>query len=157
MRRNPQGMKLRRWTGMAVLAGLAATLAQAEPPRWTVPANARIEHLTAGIEDGSHSTDKEHCGYFKLSAEEALTYLRSATPIPEEEVHDRVEWAGCVVQGTLVSGKGKQRKEVTFVISATLAARLHDPVSGLRYLVCEGACAAKMNAIIEKYIRQEPK
>ncbi|NOK34584.1 hypothetical protein HMI49_15390 [Corallococcus exercitus] len=151
-------MKLRRWAGMAVLMGLAASLAQAAPPRWTVPANARIEHLTAGMEEGTeHSTDKEHCGSFKLSAEETLTYLRSATPVPEADVHDRVEWVGCVVRGTLVSGKGKQRKEVTFVISATLAARLHDPVNGLRYLVCEGACEAKMNAIEEKHSGQEPK
>ncbi|RKG75511.1 hypothetical protein D7W79_20180 [Corallococcus exercitus] len=143
---------------MTVLAGLAATLAQAEPPRWSVPANARIEHLSAGMEEGAeNSTDKEHCGYFKLSAEEALTYLRSATPIAEQEVHDRVDWASCVVRGTLVSGKGKQRKEVTFVISATLAARLHDPVNGLRYLVCEGACETKINALVEKYIGQEPK
>ncbi|WP_434299951.1 hypothetical protein [Corallococcus exiguus] len=156
MRHTPQGMKLRRWAGMAVLMGLVPTLAQAAPSRWTVPANARIEHLTAGMEDGAHRTDKEHCGYFKLSAEETLTYLRSATPIPDEDVHDRVDWAGCIVRGTLVSGKGTQRKEVTFVISVTLAARLYDPVNGLRYLVCEGACAAKMNALIEKYIWEEP-
>ncbi|MBZ4371150.1 hypothetical protein [Corallococcus sp. AS-1-6] len=149
MRHTPLGMKLRCWAGMAVLM---PTLAQAAPPRWTVPANARIEHLTAGMEEGTeNSTDKEHCGDFTLSAEETLTYLRSATPIPEEEVHDRVDWVGCIVRGTLVSGRGQQRKEVTFVISATLAARLHDPVNGLRYLVCEGACEAKMNALIQKH------
>ena len=143
---------------MAVLAGLAATLAQAEPPRWTVPANARIEKLTAGMEEGTgNSTDKEHCGDFTLSAEETLTYLRSAAPVAEAEVHDRVDWASCVVRGTLVSGMGKQRKETTFVISATLAARVHDPVNGLRYLVCEGACETKMNALIEKHLPQAPK
>lgn len=158
MRQKPQGMKLRRGAGMAVLIGLASTIAQAAPPRWSVPRDARIEHLEARMEEGTeNSTDQEHCGDFTLTAEETLTYLRSATPIPEEEVHDRVDWVGCVVRGTLVAGKGKQRKEVTFTISATLAARLHDPVNGLRYLVCEGACESKMNAIIEKHARQEKK
>ncbi|MBZ4331773.1 hypothetical protein [Corallococcus sp. AS-1-12] len=31
------------------------------------------------------------------------------------------------------------------------AGSLHAPVNGLRYLVCEGACEAKMNALIQKH------
>ncbi|RKH39520.1 hypothetical protein D7X55_27555 [Corallococcus sp. AB049A] len=139
---------------MAVLIGLVGTLAQAAPPRWSVPRDARIEHLEARMAEGP---DRDHCGDFTLSAEETLTYLRLATLIPDVEVHGRVEWVGCVVQGTLVSGKGKQRKEVKFEISATLAARLDAPVNGMRYLVCEGACDAKMTALYEKRARQEQK
>ncbi|NOK12807.1 hypothetical protein [Corallococcus exercitus] len=158
MRSDTQRRKLRRQAGTVLLFGLAASLAHAAPPRWSVPRDARIEHLEAGMQKGFEDNYmKEHCGDFTLTAEETLTYLRSATTITEQEVHDRVDWLPCVVRGTLVSGKGTQRKEVPFEISATLAAHVFEPGKPLAYLFCEGACEAKMNAIIEKHLRQEQK
>lgn len=141
------------WRTGAVLLGLAASLAQAAAPEWSVPRDARIEKLEARIEEG-HENDymKEHCDYFTLTAEETLVYLRSAQPLPMEEVHERVDWTPCIVRGTLVSGKGKRRKEVRFDISATLAAHIYEPGKPLAYLVCEGTCEERMNKIIEKHV-----
>ncbi|RKH39665.1 hypothetical protein D7X12_22985 [Corallococcus sicarius] len=136
-----------------MLLGLAASLSQAAAPQWSVPRDARIEKLEARMEEGyENNYMKEHCGYFTLTAEETLVYLRSAQPLPTEQVHDRLDWVQCIVQGTLVSGKGKHRKEVRFEISASLAAHIYEPGKPVAYLICEGTCEERMNKIIEKHV-----
>ncbi|RKH07440.1 hypothetical protein D7V97_21300 [Corallococcus sp. CA053C] len=133
---------------LALTAPLALGATPTPAPTWSVPADARIEHVEAGMQKGQEDNYmKEHCGDFTLSAEETLIYLRSAKVLPEAQVHDAFDWLPCVVRGTLVSGK-KPRKVVGFEISALFTAHIYEEGKPTTYLVCEGACATRMEKIL---------
>jgi hypothetical protein len=135
----------------AVLLVLAAPLVHAGAPRWTVPRDARIENLEARPEKGrEEEAVRQHCDDFKLTPEQALFFLRSATWVSLMDAHHRVDWAPCIVSGTLVSGTAKKKRTVEFKISASYAALLSEDGKALGYLVCEGACETKLTALLEK-------
>ncbi|MCY1047264.1 hypothetical protein OV208_38560 [Corallococcus sp. bb12-1] len=152
MRTHIHGRRSWRWVG-ALLLGLVAPTTLAAEPTWKVPRDARIENLEALIQPGSENNEdvKAMCGGFTLTAEEVLIYLRGARTFSTEQEHEKGSWFPCVVRGSLVSGKKKQRKAVTFTISAILTARIEEPGKPTVELICEGACEERMTKIILKH------